>query len=118
MTINHLNLVVSDIAEAVNFFEGFFDFTCVAVKGDNVIAILKNDAQFTLVLMTDKDGNDTYPKDFHIGFMHDNITDVDTLHTKLKDGGMDVGEAPRKIRDSYGFYFHFHNLFIEVGHYM
>lgn len=118
MTINHLNLVVTNVAKAITFFENFFSFTCTAVKGENMIAILKNNDGFTLVLMTDKEGNDAYPKDFHIGFMQSSVQEVDKLHSKLKESGIAVGDAPKNIRDSYGFYFHFDNLFIEVGCYI
>lgn len=55
------------------------------VKDDNVIAILKGTDNFTLVLMNDKEGNSSYPKDFHIGFMLDIREKVEETYTKLKD---------------------------------
>jgi predicted enzyme related to lactoylglutathione lyase len=121
MTINHLNLVVTDVNKAVLFFENYFEFTCEHVKGDNVIAVLKNKEDFVLVLMSaqmNKNGNSLYPDAFHIGFMVATEGAVDSLHQKLTEGKNEVPQAPGKIRDSYGFYFHFDNLFIEVGHYL
>ncbi|WP_281321825.1 VOC family protein [Flavobacterium aestivum] len=118
MTINHLNLVVTDVTNAVNFFETHFDFNCEFVKGDSVIAVLKNKENFTLVIMGNKNGDTTYPKAFHIGFMLDSTEEVDSLHKKLVDNKIEVDQSPKKIRDSYAFYFYFDNLFIEVGHYL
>ena len=118
MTINHLNLIVTDVAKAVQFFETYFDFTCELIKGENVIAVLKNKENFTLVIMANKNGDTIYPKDFHIGFMLDSSEQVDANYQKLGNGKVDIIQPPRKIRDSYAFYFYFDNLFIEVGHYL
>ena len=118
MTINHLNLIVTDVKNAVQFFEAYFNFSCTLIKGDHVIAVLKNEEQFTLVIMASKKGDVAYPEDFHIGFMVDSTEAVEKLHKKLTDGNIAITRAPQKIRDSYGFYFHFDNLFVEVGHYL
>lgn len=87
------------------------------VKGDNIIAILKGSDNFTLVLMTDKDRNTNYPKNFHIGFMLDTAEQVEEVYKKLKGGNINIENQPGKIRDSFGFYFHFDNVFIEVAQY-
>jgi predicted enzyme related to lactoylglutathione lyase len=119
MTINHINLVVADVTKAVQFFETYFEFNCEHVKGDNVIAVLKNKENFVLVLMSSLNQSSTaYPDAFHIGFMVASPSEVDSLHQKLTEGKNQIAQPPRKIRDSYGFYFHFDNLFIEVGHYL
>ncbi len=115
MKLNHLNLIVTNVADAIIFFETYFGFKCTLVKGDNIIAILKDPENFTLVLMTDKAGNLSYPKDFHIGFMLETANQVHETYKKLKDGNINVESEPRKIRDSFGFYFYFENIFIEVG---
>lgn len=120
MTINHLNLPVSNVTAAITFFESYFDFKCIQTKGDNMIAVLKNAADFTLVLMSahmNRNGNNTYPDAFHVGFMLGNIGLVNETYLKLKTGGIQLDREPQKIRDSFGFYFYFDNLFIEVGHY-
>src|SRR5437762_4504377 len=104
MKLNHINLVVPNVADAINFFETYFNFKCTDIKGDNIVAILKGvDDDFTLVIMTNKDGNIIYPDAFHIGFMLDNTIAVTETYEKLKNGGVDVGQEPRKIRDSFGF---------------
>lgn len=118
MKLNHINLVVSNVAEAIKLFETYFDLKCTDIKGDNIVAILKGTDDFTLVIMTDKNGQITYPSAFHIGFMQDNENEVTRIYTSLKNGGIDVGQEPRKIRDSFGFYFNFDTLMIEVGYYL
>lgn len=118
MTINHLNLVVTDVSKSVLFFEKYFEFTCELIKGEHIIAILSNKENFTLVLMNSKNEDTTYPKDFHIGFILDDLKAVDDLHQKLIKGGIAISQPPRKIRNSYAFYFWFENIFIEVGHYL
>ena|SRR5213595_3539327 len=118
MKLNHINLVVSNVAEAIIFFETYFNFKCTDIKGDNIVAILKGADDFTLVIMTNKEGKAVYPDAFHIGFMLENTTAVTETYEKLKRGSIDVGQEPRKIRDSFGFYFNFDNIMIEVGHYI
>jgi predicted enzyme related to lactoylglutathione lyase len=118
MNLNHINLVVSNVAAAIIFFETYFNFKCTDIKGDNIVAILKGADDFTLVIMTSKEGNGTYPDAFHIGFMLDNTNAVTETFEKLKNGGIAVGQEPRKIRDSFGFYFNFDNIMIEVGYYI
>lgn len=120
MTINHLNLTVTDVAKAVKFFETYFEFTCEQTKGDNVVAVLNNDKNFVLVLMSsqmNQKGSSTYPDAFHIGFMLDSIDKVNETYQRLKTAGIVEEQEPKKIRNSFGFYFHFETLMIEVGHY-
>jgi len=117
MTINHINLVVSNVASAATFFETYFQFERTVIKGDYIIVALQNSEKFTLVLSGDKNGEVAYPKDFHIGFMLETPEQVDDLYEKLKLDSFEIGQAPKKIRDSHAFYFYFDNLFIEVGHY-
>lgn len=117
MKLNHINLVVTDVAAAVGFFEQYFGFKCTGIKGDNVVAILKGADDFTLVIMTSKDTGVNYPQAFHIGFMQEDNGAVNNIYNRLKSGDIDVGQEPRKIRDSFGFYFNFGNIMIEVGCY-
>lgn len=118
MKLNHINLQVTDVAKAVLFFETYFNFKCIAVKGDNIIAVLKGIDDFELVLMQapkNKQENIYYPDDFHIGFKQINKQAVDEIYHKLKINGIAGGREPGKIRDGYGFYFHYDAIMIEVG---
>ena len=80
MKLNHINLLVSNVAEAVSFFETYFNFNCVETKGDNIIAILEGEDDFTLVIMKNKEGQAIYPDAFHIGFL---LSAIATLLQKL-----------------------------------
>jgi len=117
MKLNHINLVVSNVKEAIYLFETYFNFKCTDIKGDNIVAVLKGADDFILVIMANKDGAPAYPSAFHIGFMQNSMDAVNELYHKLKTGGITVGDEPRKIRDSFGFYFNFENIMIEVGYY-
>jgi hypothetical protein len=117
MKLNHLNLVVTDVAAASHLFETYFGFNCIERKGDNAIVVLKGKDNFTLVLMTGKIGETIYPQAFHIGFMQDSEKAVIEISEKLKSGNFVADQEPKKIRDSFGFYFTFGNLMIEVGYY-
>ena len=118
MKLNHINLVVKDVEAVVNLFEKHFDFKCTETKGDNVVVILKDTDHFTLVIMTSKNGNFKFPAAFHVDFMQATSQEVVDIYQKLKSAGIDAGQEPRKIRDSFGFYFLVDNIMIEVGHYL
>ncbi len=118
MKLNHINLVVINVLTAIDLFGKYFGFTCIETKGNNAVAVLKGADDFTLVLMSAKDNELVYPQAFHIGFMRETIEEVNEIHSKLKNAGFEVGPEPKKIRDSFGFYFTFENIMIEVGHYL
>lgn len=119
LKLNHLNLTVPDVAEAKCFFEKYFKFQCTDQKS-NVLAILIGEDGFILALMSEafnKQGSSSYPEAFHLGFILDSKEEVSSLYSKLKSGGLNVDREPARIRNSFGFYFYFGNLFIEVGYY-
>jgi len=106
MKLNHLSLPVPDVAATKAFFETYFGFTCTSVKGDNIIAVLEDVAGFTLVLSkADEASPFNYVRDFHIGFMQQTEEQVITIYNNLKAGGISVEREPKKIRDTFGFYF-------------
>lgn len=118
MNLNHINLVVSNVAEAIQLFETYFSFKCTEIKGDHIIAILKGKNDFTLVIMKNKSGEILYPDAFHIGFISDSEEEVLQTYRLLKNGNIAVGQEPRTIRGGFGFYFYFDHIMIEVGHYL
>lgn len=118
MKLNHINLVVADVAATIQLFEKHFNFRCTETKGNGIVAILKAPDGFTLVIMKPKNMEFEYPQAFHIGFMQDNIQQVSAIYLKLKEAGINVGEEPKNIRDSFGFYFTFDKIMIEVGYYL
>jgi catechol 2,3-dioxygenase-like lactoylglutathione lyase family enzyme len=117
ITLNHLNLIVTNVAESVQFFERYFNFKCITIKGDNIIAVLHGPDGFELVLMSPKNKIEEviYPGSFHIGFKLENEEQVNEIYQKLKSDGIAIEHEPKRIRDSFGFYFHFESIMIEIG---
>ncbi|HMI06393.1 MAG TPA: VOC family protein [Flavobacterium sp.] len=120
MKLNHLNITVPNVAGTRHFFETCFNFTCVAEKGNNALVVLHDEAGFILTVMSEsfnKNGLSAYPENFHFGFILDTKEEVSQLYGILKNAGIALEHEPGKIRNSFGFYFHFQNLFIKIGHY-
>ncbi|MDB5090667.1 MAG: glyoxalase/bleomycin resistance/extradiol dioxygenase family protein [Mucilaginibacter sp.] len=118
MNLNHLNLSVQDVPAARIFFETYFDFKCDDSKPNDTLSVLSCANGFVLVLMNERlneNGNKTYPDAFHIGFFLDSQDHVITLFDKLKAGGVHLEQQPQKIRRTFGFYFHFQTVMIEIG---
>jgi catechol 2,3-dioxygenase-like lactoylglutathione lyase family enzyme len=120
MKLNHLNLTVSDVDSTSAFFETYFGFSSAGSGGNNMLAVLYGRDGFILTLMSEafnKNGLTEYPEAFHFGFILPSATEVSELYQQLKAGGIAVGREPTHIRGSFGFYFYFDKLFIEIGYY-
>ncbi|MNH84081.1 fosfomycin resistance protein FosB [compost metagenome] len=107
MKLNHLNLCVHNLSEAIAFFQNVFDFQLVVQKGD-FIAVMSDGHGFSLVLSklrSDQNMTDQYPKDFHLGFYVDTVSDVDQFYNKLAAAGIASEQEPKMIRDGYTLYF-------------
>ncbi|MFC4810183.1 VOC family protein [Paenibacillus sp. GCM10023250] len=103
MKLNHLNVCVPDLNEAIAFFRDVFGFEYISRHG-NAIAVMRDDDGFSLVLSTMRAGGEGYPKDFHLGFYVDTIAGVDGFRRKLAAAGI-AAEQPRRMRDGYTLYF-------------
>jgi catechol 2,3-dioxygenase-like lactoylglutathione lyase family enzyme len=121
MKLNHINLPVDDVGITSQFFERFFDFECLEVKGDNALAVLKGEGDFILVLMSkafNKNSDIIYPDAFHIGFLVKSEDQVDAAYQRLIAGNTIPENPPGRLRGQYGFYFKGPgNLLIEVTSY-
>jgi catechol 2,3-dioxygenase-like lactoylglutathione lyase family enzyme len=116
MKLNHLSLAVPDVAATATFLEQFFEFETEDIKGNNVIAVLRGKDNFILVLTTLRQGESSYPSDFHFGFILDTETEVLAKYERLIAGGIEIPRVPSKIRNSYAFYFHMPgNIMMEVS---
>lgn len=108
MRLNHVNLCVDDLDEAQELFRRFFDFRPVDRKGE-AVAIMTDGYGFTLVLSNQRafggEAPIRYPEGFHVGFILESPDQVDRTHGRLAAAGAEAGRGPRKMRDSYGFYF-------------
>ena len=118
MTLNHINLVVKDVDKAVSLFTEFLDFS-VIVNRNSMMAILEN-GPFALVIwgqvLNQEATIPSYPKNFHIGFYQENEDSVHTIYQKLEGvKGLQFDSKPDKMRDTFGFYFYFESIMIEIS---
>jgi catechol 2,3-dioxygenase-like lactoylglutathione lyase family enzyme len=88
MKLNHVDLQVSNVSKARNFFETYFDFHC-EYRREGEIAILKDEAGLSLGVsnLFDSPAPD-YPPDFHIGFILENEDEVRPMYEHLKAVGV------------------------------
>lgn len=83
-----------------SIFKNVFDFQLLDQKGD-FIAAMTDGHGFTLVLSnlrSDQDEVDLYPKDFHLGFYVETMTEIDQFYTKLAAAGIESENEPGMIR--------------------
>lgn len=119
MKLNHINLVVKDVDKAANFFEQYFDFKLI-VNRNSRMAVLENNSDFVLVIwgqvLNKLENTPEYPPNFHIGFYQEDEEAVWNRYEKLKEEDTLTFESePKKIRDTFGFYFYFENLMLEIS---
>ncbi|HZQ56271.1 MAG TPA: VOC family protein [Bryobacteraceae bacterium] len=90
MTLNHIDLQVSNIDDARKFFENFFGLRCTYRRGGQ-IAFLVDDGGFELGLSNlHNSPPPVYPREFHIGFIQDNLDTVREIYERLKDAGVPI----------------------------
>lgn len=117
MKLNHLNLVITDVSNAVRFFEKHLGFKCIVNRND-AMAILKNGDDFVLVLWSsklNKSDQAKYHENFHIGFYQQDKESVIEIYEKLQGENVVFESEPKNIRNTFGFYFHFDNVMIEIS---
>ncbi len=118
MKLNHINLPLQDVAAGTLFFETHFGFKSENGVANDMLSVLRGNDDFVLVLMSNKfnqDGNHTYPRAFHIGFFQENNKDVIAIYERLKDAGIYLAEEPKRIRKTFGFYFNYQDILIEIS---
>jgi catechol 2,3-dioxygenase-like lactoylglutathione lyase family enzyme len=100
MHLNHLDLCVPDVRETSEFFERFFGFRCQREKGRDALAILRDEAGFTLVVSRLRpDDPPGYPAQFHVGFLLDSEAAVQEAYERMS---VDVAELVSPMRDVRG----------------
>jgi catechol 2,3-dioxygenase-like lactoylglutathione lyase family enzyme len=139
--LNHIDLVVPQVAEDRAFFEKYFGLRCIVERGDK-LAVMTDGFGFGFVLSSPETGAEInqfqraratdpkdkgpggpdakktieYPAGFHIGFMQDSREAVDEIYKKLKDGGVDV-EKPKEHHGAWTFFVRAPGgYFVEVFH--
>lgn len=119
MNLNHINIVVKDVDKAVHLFTQHLGFSLI-VNRNSKMAVLENDHNFALVIwgqeLNHKENMPEYPENFHIGFYQKDEEAVWEIYEKLKtEADLQFENEPKKIRDTFGFYFFFENLMIEIS---
>jgi catechol 2,3-dioxygenase-like lactoylglutathione lyase family enzyme len=119
MQLNHLNLPVTDVAVSRAFFEKHFNFNCVDVKGNDMLAVLQGANGFVLTLMShafNKNGHAAWPDAFHFGFLVSDRQQVNDIWQQLKNDGITLDQEPHNMRGVFGFYFQAPgNILMEVS---
>jgi Glyoxalase/Bleomycin resistance protein/Dioxygenase superfamily. len=119
MNLDHINLVVKDVNRAVHLFESHLGFNLI-VNRKSKMAVLENGYSFALVIwgqeLNHKENTPEYPENFHIGFYQKDEQAVWEIYEKLKtEADLQFESEPKKIRDTFGFYFFFENLMMEIS---
>jgi catechol 2,3-dioxygenase-like lactoylglutathione lyase family enzyme len=122
MRLNHLDLHVPDVAATRDFFRDYLDFTEVETRGNNGLAILKDDAglEFVISHPVAKFGGADTPtvgaNTYHIGFIQPSREDVNGLFERLRAAGVEIQGEPQAIRGGWLFYcFAPGRILIEIG---
>jgi catechol 2,3-dioxygenase-like lactoylglutathione lyase family enzyme len=131
MTLNHLNLTVTDPIETSAFLAKYFRLQ--PAGGNAGMQMLRDDGGMVLTLMkarpedgATRDAGGTeggvtaggpergakaeglkgvrYPSSFHIGFIQPSPARVDEINKQLRDDGFNV-DAPAHLHGSWTFYF-------------
>ena len=123
MTLNHLNLTVTDPIETSAFLAKYFRLQ--PAGGNAGMQMLRDDGGMVLTLMKARPGDRAdggvgegpeggakaeglkgvrYPSSFHIGFIQPSPARVDEINKRLRDDGFNV-DAPAHLHGSWTFYF-------------
>ena len=102
MTLNHLNLSVTDVPACVAMFETYFGLTRSDMPVNDQMAFLRGEDGFLLSMFRAKEVS--YPKSFHIGFLQDTPEQVHAIHARLLEGGFQV-PPPHENHGRLTFYF-------------
>lgn len=119
MNLNHINIVVQDVNKAVNLFTKHLGFSLI-VNRNNKMAVLENDNNFALVIwgqeLNHNENTPEYPENFHIGFYQKDEQAVWEIYEKLlTEAELQFESEPKKIRNTFGLYFFFEKLMIEIS---
>jgi catechol 2,3-dioxygenase-like lactoylglutathione lyase family enzyme len=91
MKLNHIDLPVSDLGAAADYFQRGFGFERMQAPADGM-AILRGEGGFALILQqADKVA---YPPGFHIGFLQPSDDAVHAAYRRLADAGLPLPPAP------------------------
>jgi lactoylglutathione lyase len=105
MHLNHLNLIVTDVAETSALLRRHFGMRQITRPSPPGVALLHDDTGLALALTPAREGHKVeYPPTFHIGFIQPSKEEVDRIHERLLADGLHA-PAPCWRHDSWTFYF-------------
>lgn len=91
MKLNHMDLPVTDLEAAADYFERGFGFERVPAPAEGM-AILRGEDGFALILQQVRDV--AYPPGFHIGFLQPSDEAVHGAYRRLADAGLPLPPPP------------------------
>ena len=104
MKLNHINLAVDDVPAARQFLERVFGLHAVGEGHKNFQIMLDDDGLALTLMGVGRDNTVSYPKTFHIGFIQSSDAQVDAIHQRLTNDGLDV-EPPSQQHGAWSFSF-------------
>ena len=106
MTLNHLNLTVSNVLEAHHFLEKHFGLKGYGEMAPReAMSFLSDDDGMVLALFRAAKGTEVkYPAGFHIGFIQESEQRVNEINQHLREDGYEVAK-PSRMHGSWTFYF-------------
>ncbi len=104
MKLNHINLGVSDVKQAVDIFGRFFGLRSAGegMPINEHMAFLRDDAGALISVFRVKEPQ--YPKVFHIGFLQDTPEQVRAIYAELTSAGFEIA-PPAENHGRLTFYF-------------
>ena len=91
MQLNHIDLPVSELEAAADYFQLGFGFERVPAPAEGM-AILRGEGGFALILQQVERAE--YPAGFHIGFLQPSDAAVHAAYQRLADAGLPLPSAP------------------------
>ena len=90
MILNHVELQVSNVKTAREFFEVHFGLRCTYQRGEQ-IAILEDEGGFCFgVCNLHRGPPPVYPPDFHGGFVLKDVRQVREIYSRMKAAGVGI----------------------------
>lgn len=113
MKLNHLDLQTTDVQALAAFFVEHFDLQRRSNDRSPAIAILGDEAGFTLVIQHAP--APVYPEYFHVGFIHDAVAPVHAHRERLVAAGLAPGELSADNRGTRFYLRALGELLVEVS---
>lgn len=96
MKLNHIDLQVSNVDSAREFFETHFGLRCTYQRSGQ-LALLEDDGGLELGVSNLRGlPPPAYPPDFHVGFVLERADDVRDAYERLQAGGVRIKMEPRE----------------------